>query len=176
MVYNSQALSTIYPLTKTFVFHVMSYREIFEASENLPGDKEFWTYTSDAHFQMAIITWCKIFGTDENQTHWKRLELDENEFREVIYSKLGISFYEWHEYRKAMIRFRNEYVAHTMLDSLPTPPLFDNAINVVILLNAWVREKIRPDTFSDKPFDKLIEDWVKKIRSTVELICSNKTG
>jgi hypothetical protein len=39
-----------------------------------------------------------IFGTDSNETHWKKLDLDNDGFREYLLQNLGISFDEWDNY------------------------------------------------------------------------------
>lgn len=78
MDYNTDVFRKLYPMIKDFLYHYISYKEINAVYKDLKGDREFWCYTCNSHLKMATISWCIIFGTDSNEIHWKKLELNED--------------------------------------------------------------------------------------------------
>ena len=149
MDYNIEVFRSVYPLWKCFVCHYNAYKEIHEVYNTLPGDIEFWTYTSDAHIEMATINWCMIFGNDSNETHWKRLNLSQSSFREQLFVECNINSEQWNSYWHEMIKFRNEYVAHRPKSFEEPVPNFGIAYRAIICLENWVREQIKPDIIED---------------------------
>lgn len=72
MSYNARNFSLAYPLLLTFIYHAISYRQMHSVISLLPGDESFWVYTSDAHIQMAITSWCKVFGSPREAAHYSK--------------------------------------------------------------------------------------------------------
>lgn len=174
MEYNTEVFSISYPLWRRFVYHYCAYKELTKQFERLPEDKEFWVYTCDAHLEMATVYWCMIFGTDSNETHWKKLELDNDQFRRYLLKGLNISYGEWSKYQKNMLSFRNEYVAHRPKVYNKPVPVFTLALDATILLERWVREQIKPDILEDEPLATIVTRNKKDIQSTVLKVIHKK--
>lgn len=62
MEYDIQVFSRLYPVLNDFIYHYISYREIYRSIDILPVDKEFWVMTCDAHIKVAVTSWCMTFG------------------------------------------------------------------------------------------------------------------
>jgi len=167
MKYNVGVFSISYPIWRRFIYHYCAYKELYALFESLPPEKEFWVHTCDAHLEMATIYWCMIFGTDSNETHWKKLGLDNDGFKEYLLQNLGISDGVWDDYRKNMLKFRNEFVAHRPKKYEKPVPFFSLALNATICLESWVREQIKPDIIVDKPLSVIVEKNREDIRSTL---------
>lgn len=60
----------------------------------------------------ATISWCKVFGSNSENTHWKTVIPEETIFRNALYENLGIRGPEFLEYWREMTGFRNRIVAH----------------------------------------------------------------
>ncbi|OPZ92208.1 MAG: hypothetical protein BWY74_01695 [Firmicutes bacterium ADurb.Bin419] len=177
MVYNDEVYSTLFPLMRNFLYHYLSYKELIQAYKSLPGDSEFWVYTCDAHLQMASITWCMVFGDNSNEPHWKNLELNEDEFRSVLFRECQIDENDWKEYWNTMRTFRNKYVAHRELNNFNDPvPFLDLAYKAVIILDLWIRDQISPDINENEPFNCLAEVYNKNIKSTIRKVKKRKCG
>jgi hypothetical protein len=88
-------------------------------------------------------------------------------FENIYYQNLGISFDEWDNYRKNMLKFRNEYVAHRPKVYDKPVPYFSLALNATICLESWVREQIKPDIIEDKPLSLIVAKNRKDIRSAL---------
>ncbi len=178
MEFNEDVYSNSYRIWKDCIYHYCAYIELSKNFDHLKGDKEFWVYTCDAHFQMIVVRWCMIFGSYSNETHWKKLKLDEKEFSEYLLKELQISLAEWYIYWVKMKNFRDEYIAHRSLNSTPTPPFFDNAIKALLCLDSWVREKLQHNVFNEdtvyingiQPLSGIMKSIKVDIKRSVSLI------
>jgi hypothetical protein len=84
-----------------------------------------WIYIKYVMSDHLIQSWCKIFGSTREDTHWKELA----ESKEVIsiielYSEshilhaTSLTDTEWHEYHKNMLIARNQFFAHFDMESM----------------------------------------------------------
>lgn len=77
----------------------------------------------------SVVSWCRIFGSDKEELHWKKIVLDENEFRTHLLSWSGLTFEEFTKYRQSLLVFRNKVASHFDPEYLSngTTPHFDIA-------------------------------------------------
>ena len=179
MEFNEKVFVRLYSILNDFLYHFYTYVELHKNFDKLKGYREFWVFTSDAHFKMIVLSWCMIFGSYSNKTHWKELKLNRDEFLQRLLGDLHITRKEWDEYNKKMLLFRNEFVAHRTIESIPTSPYFDLALKSVICLENWVREQMATSTFVDngvtvcyindkKPLSAVISRYKKGIKYTIQ--------
>jgi hypothetical protein len=93
----------------------------------------FWRVIYGNLLDMAVIEWCKLFGSDnENyqQVHWKNMFQDESAFRDGLYRHLGISASAFLAYWEELKTYRDTAAAHLDLikPRLPFYPTLDHAI------------------------------------------------
>jgi hypothetical protein len=169
--YNEELMSNIIPLLKNFKYHIISYRELLNKLDCLPGEREFWVYTCDAHLQMAAISWCMVFGTDSNPTHWKNLSLrNELSLKNYVVKKTGISESEYQTKWEAIIDFRNTYIAHKKGFDKPVP-YFLFAETVVDCFETWAIEMFHPDELEQfAPLSHLWEVCTLDIKNVIESV------
>lgn len=174
---NKKTLRDVHKLMKNYCFHIQSYRVIKKCFAKLAGDKEFWAYTCDAHLLNATLCWCKIFGSDSENTHWKKIFIErekeptKNNFCKYL-EKEGINIGQWGVVHKDMLKFRNEYVAHTSnYDDIV--PYFDKASKILHLFDRWLRETLIYDKFEFKMFFEIEKEYAEKIEETLKK-CSNE--
>lgn len=74
----------------------------------------FWRLIYGNCLDMAVIDWCKLFGSDKEPVHWKNVvpEADHDNFRAGLLSALGLSAGEWHEQRRRIKAYRDNLAAH----------------------------------------------------------------
>jgi hypothetical protein len=121
-------------------------KEIRKRIDNIGCSKKekwFLVETLNSHLRMSVIDWCKIFGTDGNEIHWKKAVITnskkfQNEFRQKIYKATGLNSKEWGDYHREMIGFRNKYVAHYVKDYDEPVPKMDNALTVAFAYDEWL--------------------------------------
>lgn len=125
-------ISTIYPSLEHIHYNIAVYRTIssFYAVNDTPAiiedpyKRDFWINTSNNAIQMAIIDWCKVFGSEKDNPYHSHKHLD---------------FTVDDQIRTPMIRFRNKYIAHK--DNEPVPvPMLDGAMQAMFELDEKIRE------------------------------------
>ena len=133
MGYNFEVLSRQYGVVALFVRHLAYARGIKEATANLIDRREFWESTASAYLELAVVEWCKVFGSDGEKTHWKKVladnikeieEQDLEDFRRRVLSKTGLTQKEWDTYHKKMLSLRDKYVAHLDLSKPFSEPAY----------------------------------------------------
>jgi len=75
----------------------------------------FWCLIKGNCMDVAVIEWCKLFGSHTEQIlHWKNIIPNEyhDEFRRGLYSKLNINKEEYDEYWRILKEYRDKYTAH----------------------------------------------------------------
>lgn len=185
MKYNFEVLSRQYAVVALFVRHLAYARGLKAATENLKDHGEFWGSTASAHLELAVVEWCKVFGSDGEKTHWKNIfaegaeEQAIEEFRRRILSKTSLAEKQWKAYHKTMLGLRNKFVAHLDL-SMPfnePTPIFDTALRVACAYQEWVKWLIRasvgrftPVIWEDPAFISRYEEWKAEASSIVSLL------
>ena len=151
-----------------FVQHLAYARGIRAAMESFIEHSRFWESTASTHLGQATVDWCKVFGTDCEPTHWKKLVADDagkqaiEEFRSGIRAKTGLTQPEWQAYHQKMVSLRGKFVAHFELNkpfSEPTP-VFDTALHVTYAYQEWVKplfrkalsEQSHPEIWAEPPY------------------------
>lgn len=80
----------------------------------------------------VVIRWCKVFGTDNEEMHWKKL-INENEievFRSKMYTSAKTTPEEFSAYWRQMKRARDFACAHFTYEYVDKEvPLFETAID-----------------------------------------------
>lgn len=74
----------------------------------------FWRLFHGNQLDIAVLEWCKIFGSDTEPTHWKKVVLtaDQDAFRASLLTELGINQHAWAAYWDDMKAYRDSLVAH----------------------------------------------------------------
>lgn len=78
----------------------------------------FWRLNYGGLMDLAVINWCKIFGSNAEPTHWKGVVDDTQAFRTQLLNYLSIDFGIWEEYWNHMKKYRDEFVAHRLSNSI----------------------------------------------------------
>lgn len=84
----------------------------------------FWRVIYGGLLDLAVLSWCKLYGSNAEPTHWKELVIDHEKFRSELLSTLDIDSKTWADYWNHMKYYRNEYIAHDLdekiVDTFPT--------------------------------------------------------
>jgi len=74
----------------------------------------FWRLIYGSQLDIAVIEWCKLFGSDAEATHWKKLVPESNHaaFRSTLLTSIGRSPNEWKHYWHEMKKYRDNIAAH----------------------------------------------------------------
>lgn len=105
-----------------------------------------YTHISNLLIENAFLSWCKVFGTNAEDCHWKKILNDHEEFKNLLFDELGISEDEFSEYWKSVIDFRNKWVVHyEPAYQQKKVPLFDIAFASSTILFKYLTESNKND-------------------------------
>jgi hypothetical protein len=111
--------------------------ELDKAHDNLHP----FTHLHNVLLYDTVINWCKIFGTDTEECHWKKVILDHDEFRIYLLSKIAKTQKEFSEYHKEVLSFRNKWVVHfDPKYQHPKIPFFEIAHDSAVALHSYLKE------------------------------------
>jgi len=169
-IYDYKVFSNVYPILKDIVYNYIAYNELQAVYQKMKGDRELWVYTCNAYLQMAVLKWCDVFGADKNDTHWKKIGFDADDFKHTLLSKIDISEKEWSSYWDAIKDFRDNYIAHSHIEDYKYPaPKFDIALKAIFFLDEWLREQIAPDFFDEQLLKDLMKQYKANISKTFDV-------
>ena len=125
-------ISEVYPILEHILYNIAVYRTLSSLNPvndtpiiiEDPYRRDFWINTSNNAIQMAIIDWCKVFGSEKDNPYHTRKHLNITVDDQI---------------RRPMIRFRNKYIAHK--DNEPVSvPVLDGAIQAMFEFDEKIRE------------------------------------
>lgn len=92
-----------------------SFKELAAICDRLDqphGDLRPFTHLHNVLLYDTVISWCKIFGSNSEDCHWKHVVRDHDQFRKYLFDHLGIRKEEFSNYHASVIEFRNKWVVH----------------------------------------------------------------
>lgn len=123
--------------------------------------KDAWFSIADMCYSDAILSWNHIFGTNSQQSHWKKLVGNvplparsplRSFGREMIIDYLKTTGNEWDRYHARMVEFRNDRIAHfdhtVVRDDLPNTSW---ALRSSYLYREWLLSLLRAHQASGRP-------------------------
>ncbi|HFN1201482.1 TPA: hypothetical protein ACHBXG_004834 [Klebsiella pneumoniae] len=92
----------------------------------------------------AAINWCKVFGSNNESTHWKYSIDDHEDFRSILFDEIGLTNAEFTAYWKKMIDFRSNIIAHFNYDFFleGSTPEFYTAIAAACSAHKYLRKHL----------------------------------
>ena len=124
------------------IMNVASYRSL----QDIPREfsQNYWILIYNNFFDLAVLGWCKIFGTHSEPTHWKNIVDDHETFRKGLLAHLGISEGAWEDYWQEVKNYRDSEVSHALRNPAVTRyPNLDNALEACYYYYNWLINKLR---------------------------------
>jgi hypothetical protein len=173
--YDAAMFARQYPVVVFFVQHIAYYRGLHSKFAEIAAHRDFWRSTCDAHLKLATISWCNVFGSDNEDLHWRKTPAADaadqaiQDFRQRILAHTGFTSETWQVYHKSLLDFRNTYVGH--LDVL-TPffqsvPNFDPAIQTAFAYQEWLRGLTSPALLKQPALSALYAGWEREACSVI---------
>ncbi len=79
-------------------------------------NQNYWILIFNNFLHIAILEWCKVFGSHSQPTHWKKIVDDHSSFRQGLLETLEIRKSDWDAYWKDLKDYRDKFVAHHLVD------------------------------------------------------------
>lgn len=103
----------------------------------------FWMFIYGSMLDIAVIEWCKVFGIDDQPTHWKNFISDHDAFRKKLLSFLDITQDQWSQYWENMKGYRDRHAAHYLgVKEGDTFPALDIALKSCFFYYSKLIEKV----------------------------------
>jgi hypothetical protein len=136
----------------------------------------FWRVMYGNQMDMAVIDWCKLFGSDSaanNPTHWKNIVSDEAKFRTDMLAAIGKTTTEWEAYWIEMRDYRNWAAAHhdVRRRTIAKYPHLDVALANAFFFYDYLRTELKAHDIDQRPDDirtyaKAFEDKALAVAKT----------
>ncbi|MBK8768212.1 MAG: hypothetical protein IPM01_27935 [Burkholderiaceae bacterium] len=74
----------------------------------------FWRLIFGSQLDVAVLEWCKVFGSDAEATHWKKAvnTSERSGYRSGLLAAIEIDELAWSDYWEKMKAYRDSFVAH----------------------------------------------------------------
>jgi hypothetical protein len=122
----------------------------------LEPKQTFWIMTINLLAESATVEWCKVFGSWDEDTHWKNA-VPANQHDQVhaeLLAVVGLGKNEWVAYRESIVDYRNQIVAHHDLNAtVAKTPQFDVALTAAAFMFEKLRKLADPDLLGGIPTD-----------------------
>ncbi|EGR2813262.1 hypothetical protein DMW00_25330, partial [Vibrio parahaemolyticus] len=83
---------------------------------------QFWVNTNSNCFDLAVMEWCKLFGSKRDKHHWSKVLSDEIGFEKELESLIPTAI---EDPRLCMKAYRDKFVAHLDLENTIKLPSLD---------------------------------------------------
>lgn len=106
----------------------------------------FWRLIHGNQLDIAVLEWCKVFGSDGEATHWKKIVPPEkqDQFRDDLFLEIGVTADEWAAYWNEMKAYRDNLVAHHIeLNKVGNYPVLDLALKSSFFYYRYLINELR---------------------------------
>jgi hypothetical protein len=137
----------------------------------LKPKQTFWIMTMNLLADTAAVEWCKVFGSRSEDTHWTRIipGVRHEEIRSGLLDAIGLTQEEWDDYQEAIVRYRDQMVAHHDLDAtVATYPHYDAAILAANFMFDVLLNYVDPDSLGGIPSS--LDSWSRRVAGNMSAI------
>jgi hypothetical protein len=107
------------------------------------NSQNYWKLIFNNFLDVAILEWCKVFGSKREKTHWGKLVDDQVSFHQSLLNALKIDQSGWETYQKDIKTYRDKFIAHHQNDPYRTHrPRLDIALESCFYYYTWLINKL----------------------------------
>lgn len=106
----------------------------------------FWRLIHGNQLDIAVLEWCKVFGSDGEATHWKKIvpPASHDQFRDGLFGVVGVTAEGWAAYWNEMKAYRDNLVAHHIeLKRVANYPVLDLALKSSYYYYSYLIKELR---------------------------------
>ena len=133
------------------VRNAANYRSMVKYKDDF--NQNYWIHIFNNFFDLAILEWCKVFGTDSEPTHWKTLVDDHESFRKGRLKHMGLTESEWESYWTKAKNYRNNIITHFRKNpnKVKNYPALDNIITSACYYYGWLVKALAERNIIQEP-------------------------
>jgi hypothetical protein len=115
----------------TSVVRNIQLKRALHKSEREPP-LNFWRLIYANSLDMAVIDWCKLFGSENEAVHWKKVipRSERDRFLKELLVAIGLSVDEWKAEREKVKTYRDKLGAHCDPEHLQSGQAYYPDLNV----------------------------------------------
>ncbi|MGF1888095.1 hypothetical protein L4D13_18375 [Photobacterium profundum] len=133
-----------------------------ESYDSSQRELSTFTHIHNVLLSDVVISWCKLFGMNSEDCHWKNLVENHDDFRNCLSEQLGLSVKEFREYQLKVLDFRNKWVVHYEPSyDHDIIPYFEHMYASALALHNYLREQAGVDYGGPECIESFGEDVVK---------------
>jgi hypothetical protein len=133
----------------------------------------FWRLIYGNQLDIAVIEWCKVFGSDSEATHWKKLvrTTDHARFGTELLTSIRMTGSDWTSYWKEMKLYRDNLAAHhNSAKRVPYYPKLDIALRSSYFHYRYVIGELR--LLGEAGFPDDLEDYCANFEALAKEIAT----
>lgn len=133
----------------------------------------FWRLIHGNQLDIAVLEWCKVFGSDSEATHWKKIVpvAEHGNFRNDLLASLALTPASWTSYWKEMKEYRDNLAAHhNELNKIENYPVLDIALKSSFFYYRYLIKELR--RLGDTRFPDDLETYSSRFEEQVRDVAS----
>ena len=150
------------------VRNVASFRSLEAVLAEEPNPA-YWIYVLNNFYDLALLEWCKLFGSYGEPTHWTSLvpKSDHDSFRKDLWNQLGITEPDWRVYWEHVTDYRNHRLAHHQRNTKITNyPALENILKSAFYYHSWLLRGLEDMGIIEEP-NSLSDYYASYLRQAV---------
>jgi hypothetical protein len=124
-------LARVRQMCVSFARNLAYYRARQDDGERLTPETDYWNSIHDNCVDKALLEWCKLFGSERENYHWKKIITDLDTFECELLRNANTSADEFASYTSQMKRLRDKFVVHLDYENEMFLPLQDVAWSTI---------------------------------------------
>jgi hypothetical protein len=137
--------------------NVTFYRAAMTAPASIRSDHHpeaaFLRRTINNFLDVAVLDWCKLFGSQRSEKHhWRRVVSDVTRFEQALFRELGTNADMFGALVKKILYYRDTFIAHLDNDLVMNVPELNLALKAVTFYHRHIVEhEATPDELAGLP-------------------------
>jgi len=144
--------------------NIAKYRSLAKFKDNF--NQNYWILIYNNFFDVAVLEWCKVFGTDSEPTHWKTIVQDHETFRNGLLNSIGLNEQGWNTFWQSVNSYRNNIIAHFRRIPGLSYPSLDVIMKSTFYYYEWLQQELEKHGIIQEPKD--LEDYYHRCLKQAE--------
>jgi len=140
----SERLRRVLMLCGSFVRNPAYYRAGWSEEHKHPLDMnngDFWRVVNGNFIDTCVLEWCKLFGENKGEFHWKKIVSDPVSFKENLRLQIGLDDDAFNKEIHIFREYRDKWVAHLDTERTGFIPALEVAKKAVWFYYARVKQE-----------------------------------
>ena len=133
----ARKLQKVIELSVRCLANLAYYRSGWKESTRLFDGDPYRLFNANC-FGYVYLEWYKLFGSTDDEHHWRNIVADKEAFKSGLLINLGCNSGEYQSYWNDMVAVRDKVIAHQdYFDEMPTPNL-ENVLKSIKYLMEYI--------------------------------------